>query len=242
MSGQRIGEVTAVRSGNGWTMHLGDCLDVLPSLAPAPSVLVTDPPYGVALRSTRNGAFGECRIANDGDASVRDAALEVYGDGPALVFGSWKVARPAATKAVLIWEKGEHVGMGDLSLPWKPNTEEIYVLGGGFAGVRTGSVLRHLAIAGTVAVSKGRHHPTEKPVALMMELLAKCPADLVVIDPFAGSGTTGVAAVRSGRRFVGMEVDPTHFATACERLAAEEEQSTIDARKSGQGALFGSGR
>lgn len=234
--------------GRAWTMHLGNCLDIIPSLDLAACVLVSDPPYGVALRSGRRGGFGECRIANDHDASMRDAVLAIYGGGPALVFGSWKVARPAATKLLLTWEKGEHVGMGDLDMPWKANTEEIYVLGGGFVGDRTGSVLRHLAIAGGVGVTRdrrglilkgGRKHPTEKPVSLMLELLRRCPPERAVLDPFAGSGTTGVAAIRLGRRFVGMEIDPEHFETACERLRAEEESSTVDAARSGQAALFG---
>lgn len=229
-------------------MYLGDCLDVLPTLDLSNSVLVSDPPYGVALRSGRRGGLGDCRIANDHDASMRDAALEVYGEGPALVFGSWKVARPNGAKLVLTWEKGEHVGMGDLDLPWKANTEEVYVLGSGFVGSRTGSVLRHLAIAGGVGVSRdrrglilkgGRKHPTEKPIGLMLELLRYCPPDLTVIDPFAGSGTTGAAALRLDRRFVGMELDHGHFETACERLRAEEGATTVDAARSGQGALFG---
>jgi hypothetical protein len=214
----------------------------MPTLDLSACVLVSDVPYGVALRSSRGGRLGACRIANDHDASVRDAALALYGDGPAIIFGSWKVPHPPATKAVLTWDKGEHVGMGDLNMPWKPNTEEIYILGSGFVGARTGSVLRHLAIAGTVAVKNGRVHPTQKPEDLMMELLAKCPAERVVLDPFAGSGTTGVAAIRLGRKFIGIVLDPSHFADACDRLTAEEHGSTLTALRSGQGALFGSGR
>ena len=85
----------------------------------------------------------------------------------------------------------------------------------------------------------GRHHPTEKPLALMMELIAKCPAGLTVLDPFAGSGSTGVAALRLGRTFIGIEIDPTHFATAVERLRAEEAQTTTGAMRSGQLGLLG---
>lgn len=235
-------------AGRGWTMHLGDCLDILPTLDVSRLVLVSDVPYGIALSSGRGGGFGRCTIANDGDTSMRDAALELYGPGPAIVFGTWRIARPPGTRVLLTWDKGEHVGMGDLELPWKPNTEEIYVLGDGFVGTRTGSVLRHLAIAGGVGVARdakglilrgGRLHPTEKPVSLMLDLVGRCPPDRAVLDPFAGSASTGVAAMRLGRPFVGMEVDPTHFATACERLAAEEHESTVSASRGGQGALFG---
>src|ERR1039458_6930744 len=94
--------------------------------------------------------------------------------GPALVFGRWSIPRPAGTRMVLTWDKGEHVGMGDLTLPWKPNTEEVYVIGSGFIGHRGSSVLHYLARAGTVANGGARVHPTEKPVGLMAALLAKC--------------------------------------------------------------------
>lgn len=233
-------------TGRGWTMHLGDCLAVLPTLDLGAVVLVSDVPYGIGLSSGRGGAFGRCTIANDEDTSMRDAALALYGTGPAIVFGTWRIQRPAGTRVLLTWDKGEHVGMGDLELPWKPNTEEIYILGEGFAGTRTGSVLRHHALAGSVGAARdakglvlrgGRLHPTEKPVSLMLDLVGRCPADRSVVDPFAGSATTGVAAMRLGRVFVGM--DPHHYATACARLASEERNSTVAAHRSGQGALFG---
>lgn len=85
-----------------------------------------------------------------------------------------------------------------------------------------------------------RYHPTAKPIALMLELVADFtdPGDLI-LDPFAGSGTTGVAALRLGRRFLGAEKDAGHHATASERLAAEEAGSTLGAARAGQVSLFG---
>ena len=82
-------------------------------------------------------------------------------------------------------------------------------------------------------------HPTQKPLALMLALVADFtdPGE-TILDPFAGSGTTGVAALRLGRRFVGIERDPKYFDIAVERLRAEESGSTYAARKVGQGALF----
>lgn len=183
-------------------------------------VLVTDPPYGMNLRSNRGGAFGVSRIESDGDTAARDDVLAVWGEKPALVCGRWSVERPAGTRMVLVWEKGEHVGMGDLSLPWKPNTEEVYVLGTGFTGHRGSSVLRHLAIAGTVgqAGTGTRHHPTEKPVGLMVDLITKCPPGSIA-DPFMGSGTTLVAAKLLGRRAVGVEVNEAYCEVAARRLS-----------------------
>ena len=202
------------------TLHHGDCLTETAWLEA--DVLVSDVPYGMTLRSSRSGAFGDCEIANDSDASVRDSALSLWRDRPALIFGRWSVPRPRATRMVLTWEKGEHVGMGGLALPWKPNTEEIYVLGSGFIGHRGGSVLRHLAIAGTVGqAAKGtRRHPTEKPLGLMSELISKCPPGTVA-DPFAGSGSTLVAAKRLGRKAIGVELEERYCEVIAKRLAQD---------------------
>lgn len=83
-------------------------------------------------------------------------------------------------------------------------------------------------------------HPTQKPIALMMELVADFTSrDEVVLDPFAGSGTTGVACVRSGRRFVGIEREPRYFELAVERLRAESAGTTVEAARAGQMALLG---
>lgn len=162
------------------TIYHGDCRKIDAWLSGDAAVM--DPPYGMGLSSGRpraraNASMGDLRIENDHSTEARDAALAMWGEKPALVFGRWSVPRPPSTRMVLTWEKGEHVGMGDLSLPWKPNTEEIYVLGSGFEGRRTGSVLRFLAVAGCVgrANTGERNHPTEKPLDLMRELIAKTP-------------------------------------------------------------------
>ena len=205
------------------TIYHGDCHDLTAVWDLANAVLVTDPPYGMGLRSGRGGAFGDSEIEGDATTEDRDLVLERWGDRPALVFGRWSVPRPASTRMVLTWEKGEHVGMGDLSLPWKPNTEEVYVLGTGFQGHRGGSVLRHLAVAGTVGQAGlgTRHHPTEKPLGVMAELIGKCPPDATIIDPFMGSGTTLRAAKDLGRRAIGIEKNADYCAIAVKRMAQE---------------------
>ena len=205
---------------SGITIYHGDCRDILPFVEA--DVLVTDPPYGVTLRSSRNGAFGKCEIAGDETTDVRDAVLSLCEGMPALVFGSWRAVRPANVKHILIWDKGEHVGMGDLAFPWKPSWEEVYVIGEGFTGKRTGSVLRHLALAGTVAMPgprqcEGRQHPTAKPVALMRDLIQKCPEG-AVLDPFMGSGTTLRAAKDLGRKAIGIEIEERYCEIAAKRL------------------------
>ena len=208
----------------------GDALEILPTLeAGSVDCVVTDPPYGIGYKSGMTGHDGGTSlpgIIGDDDTSMRDAALKWWGDGPAIVFGSWKVSKPVGCKIVLTWDKGDHVGMGDLSMPWKPNTEEVYVLSGGFSGHRGSSVLRYNAPVTWNSVGFGRTHPHEKPVALMDALICKCPSGTIA-DPFMGSGTTGVACIRTGRKFVGIELDPGYFDIACKRIEDEYKRLAL---------------
>ena len=73
------------------------------------------------------------------------------------------------------------------------------------------------------------HHPTQKPVALMAWCLdiAKVPEGATVLDPYMGSGTTGIACIRTGRKFIGIEKDPKHFQTAVERIDRELQQGRL---------------
>jgi len=88
-------------------------------------------------------------------------------------------------------------------------------------------------------VSESKNHPTEKPIALMLELvgLFTNPGE-VVFDPFAGSGTTGVACLRLGRKFVGIERDDKFRAIAVERMSAEVDGVSVDMARAKQEKLF----
>jgi DNA modification methylase len=197
------------------TIYHGDSRELLPLLDA--DVMVSDPPYGYAYASNMGGRFKGQQIANDDDVSARDDVLDTWGDRPALVFGSWKRPRPAATRHLLIWDKigGGGLGMGDLSMPWGPTFEEVYVLGDGYRGTRSGSVLHHPRNA-----PGAMEHPNEKPIPLMRELIGKCPPG-TIIDPFMGSGSTLRAAKDLGRRCIGIEVDEKWCAVAVRRLAQE---------------------
>lgn len=206
------------------TLILGDCRDVLPTMHDIACVL-TDPPFGIAYKSgyRTDELWSEETIRNDGDVTVRDAALALLPpDVPKLVFGSRKAPLPPGCKMVLTWDKGPALGMGDLSLPWKPSTEEIYVLGKGFVGRRDeGAAIYHPPVQSMA--KNGRRHPNEKPIGLLAKLLRKLP-DGLVCDPFMGSASCGEAAVKMGRPFVGIELDPEYFRIACERMRAMHKQ------------------
>jgi len=211
------------------TLILGDCRDALPAFNNIAAVL-TDPPFGISYASghaTDTLWAGGRAIANDHDTTARDEALALLNGLPALVFGSRRRPETPGTKMVLTWDKGPALGMGDLSLPWKPTTEEIHVVGKGFVGSRDkGAVIYHPPVQSMA--KNGRMHPNEKPVGLLRILLQSLPKGLVC-DPFMGSGSTGVACMLEGRPFVGCEVVPEYFDIACKRI--EEAQR--------QGSLFG---
>lgn len=206
------------------TIYHGDCRDVLPALLEAASVMVTDPPYGLDAPLNSGGKKGaivppEMRVVPewDRDLDVRDAVLALWLPRPAIVFASVTKPAPPGTPALrrpLIWDKGEAVGMGDTDFPWRPNYELVWVLGDGFEGHRGSSILRYPIVPGD------RDHPTEKPTPLMRDLIAKCPPGLV-IDPFAGSGTTLRAAKDLGRKAIGIEVDEHWCRIAAQRCGQE---------------------
>lgn len=212
----------------GITIYHGDCREVLPQLDPSETVLVTDPPYGVAHRAgsacnsegmaNRRASWHGMKIQGDGSTATRDAVLEWATERPCLVFGVWKSPRPAGTVAMLVWDKGPAAGGGALNVPWKASWEEIYVLGRGFVGHRGEGVIKgHWAVTWEWA---GRVHPHQKPVTLMVELIQKCPPG-VILDPFMGSGTTLRAAKDLGRRAIGIEIEERYCEVAARRLSQE---------------------
>ena len=199
---------------DGITIYHGDCQKILPLVSA--DVLVTDPPYGISHKSNRPGAPRRGKqIENDESTSLRDWCLEFWGERPSVVFGTVKASFPKTYRGVLIWDKGGHVGMGDLSFPWKQNWEMIFVSGGGFEGRRGTGVLHFNAIPPWAGEIK---HPHEKPIALMRELVHKCPKGTVV-DPFMGSGTTLDACRDDGRKAIGIELEERYCEIAAKRLA-----------------------
>ena len=219
------------------TLYLGDAADVLLDL-PRNSVdlIATDPPYGVTWRSGRRDKRFEMLAGDDGTLDVTAViglALQALRTCRHLyVFGPADLSELPVTKTVqLVWDKGQ-VGPGDLSSPWGPQHENIqfgvYVpsqknrAGGGgklSARLRQGSVLRVNRLNSRAV----KRHPTEKPVALMRQLVESSSVmGDTVLDPFAGVGSTLVAAVLEGRHGLGIEVDEGFCRIAAERLRAIE--------------------
>lgn len=203
------------------TLYLGDAREHLEWQQA--DVLVTDPPYGIAyeqdgLHSTRSiRDAATMSIAGDQSTAARDAVLAAWGDRPAVVFGTWRMPRPPRVTHRLIWHKAGRLP-GVAPAAWFPTDEEIYLIGAGWQGRPTGTV---------ITTTEPRHmqpkligHPTPKPVGLMERLVEKSPPGSIA-DPFAGSGATLIAARNLGRPSIGIEIDERHCETIARRLSQQ---------------------
>jgi site-specific DNA-methyltransferase (adenine-specific) len=147
----------------------------------------------------------------------------MWGDKPAIVFGSWRMPRPEKTKQRLIWHKTK-LNPGMTKAPWYSADEEIYIIGQGFTGKPQQTVIpSYEARGGGDGLSAMTGHPTPKPIPLMGNLIEKCP-DGVIADPFAGSGATLIAARNLGRKAVGVELEEKY----CEIIASRLANQTFD--------------
>lgn len=208
------------------TLYHGDCREVAEWLTA--DVLVTDPPYGIgwkkpALKSAHRPARHE-GIAGDADTGTRDAALAAWGSRPALVFGSLRAAFPADWKRVLVFHKPTiSTGLIGNRSPWLANWEPVFVLGPWPDQTPTRDAVigtRALTASGYSGYGTRYGHPHAKPVDVMETLIAACPPG-VIADPFAGSGSTLVAARNQGRPAVGVEIDERYCELAARRLSQQ---------------------
>jgi len=207
------------------TIYHGDCQDVIKDSGKAAAI--SDPPYGVKAKAGMGGGgkgdggmWAGTRIKNDENTSLRDWVCESF--STFAMFGAAKIPHPPKTKSVLVWDKGEHTGAGDLKLPWKPNFDLIFIGGDQWAGRRGSGVVRFNAVAGCVGNRNNgyRSHPFEKPISVMAHLVERCAAP-VIVDPFAGSGTTGVAAKLQGRKCILIEMEEEYCEIAANRMLQE---------------------
>jgi site-specific DNA-methyltransferase (adenine-specific) len=207
------------------TLWHGDCLEIDAWLAA--DVLVTDPPYGIGwsrpsgfTNSTGGGSSkGHSGIANDDDTSTRDAALDAWGDRPAVVFADLCKPPPGARQA-LVYAKSDDAGVMGCRAGWRRDVEGAYLTGRWPVqiGGRSSVVRSRQRVAGPTGVGATIGHPHAKPEDLMGQLITACPPG-VIADPFAGSGSTLVAARNLGRHAIGVELDERYCETIARRLA-----------------------
>jgi site-specific DNA-methyltransferase (adenine-specific)/modification methylase len=218
-----------VEIGNA-TLYLGDCMDILPTL-PKVDAVITDPPYGIGEAAGANKSRSKLALACDygtstwDDEPVSDELIGmVIGAGKhAVIFGGNYYALPP-TKCWLVWDKQNGANdFADCELAWTNLDKAVRRIVWAWNGfIRKGEMSR--AAGGW----NQRSHPTEKPVGVMgwcIQQVADNPK--TILDPFMGSGTTGVAAIQLGRKFIGIEREPKYFDIACKRIEQAVAQGQL---------------
>lgn len=211
---------------------LGDCRDVLPMLSGVDAV-VTDPPYGIGKdgqKRTTGGNGGRKAYDFKGWDIERpdpDLLIRIAGLTPVCVMwgGNYFADLLPPTGKWLVWDKGQRINQSDGELAW----------------TSLPGALRIFTLNRVELMTDGAQHPTQKPVRLMEWTLEQIKASGVVLDPFMGSGTTGVACVVRGCGFVGIERDADYFDIACRRIEEAYRQPRLFAEpiaKPVQDALF----
>jgi site-specific DNA-methyltransferase (adenine-specific) len=195
----------------GVTLYLGDCRDVLPTLGQIETI-VTDPPYGMNFRSNYRIERHDC-IVNDTSDSLLRWICEQPAHHSKYIFCRWdNLSAVPKPRSVINWVKNNW-SMGDLKHEHARQTEMILFYAGESHSFPSGRPTDVVDARRTL----NNNHPSEKPVDLMRTIVGWTAG--TVVDPFMGSGTTGVAAVMEGRRFIGIEMDPAHFETAYNRIS-----------------------
>jgi len=208
-------------------LYHGDCLEILPFLDGV-DIVISDPPYGINLKNNdKSGHRRDASYRIDGDKSQEAGlyVLEWAGGIPTVFFASpWK-PWPGKWRNLIVWDKGGAVGGGgDIKKCLKRTWELIQVANNGtMNGKREESVWRHPITPRDTAL-----HICAKPVDLMTKIVNRFSCTgTTVLDPFMGSGTTGVACIRTGRKFIGIEKDATHFENALNRIKRESAQGRL---------------
>lgn len=196
------------------TLYLGDCRNVIGKVKA--DAVITDPPYGIsfAAQPTTGGRKrGQKRETWD-DSTIPDVVLGLPKMSPiCVVWGGNYYALPC-TRGWLMWRKSDAPpSMAHGELAWTNLDQNLKVI--------------DWSISATNAERVG--HPTQKPVRVMSWTMEQVSAPVggLVLDPFMGSGTTGIACIRTGRRFIGIEKDPEHYATALSRIQNELAQGEL---------------
>ncbi|MBN9453295.1 MAG: site-specific DNA-methyltransferase [Bosea sp.] len=213
-------------------LYLGDCREILPRLGKIDAV-VSDPPYGLGDLLRKGGATewslmrSDCVLWDETTVGELESIIREFEH--AIIWGGAYYALPPR-RGWLIWDKiVRNFSSGHCEMAWTTLDQP----------VRAFNFATTSLISGNNQFAK--EHPTQKPLPLMEWCIGFLPSEASVADPFMGSGTTGVACVRMGRRFSGIEIEPRYFDIACRRIADELKRPRLDltpAPKAEQQSLF----
>ena len=199
--------MTPVQIGDA-TLYLGDCQDILPTL-PKVDAVITDPPYGIGIASN---PVRQAHAKLDWDATPPTSELItacVKAGYVSIIWGGNYFDLPPQ-QCFLVWDKvqPQNFSLAMCEMAWTNKK--------GPAKMYRQSV-----------TSYSKEHPTQKPVELMKWCIDIAGNPQTILDPFMGSGTTGVAAVQMGRKFIGIEREPSYFDIACERIENAYKQGSL---------------
>ena len=208
--------VDPVIIGNA-TLYLGDCRDILPALGKVDAV-VTDPPYGIGADkhagNAKNGWTQWHEESWDHERPAPDCfALLLAASKDQIIWGgNYFTDLLPPTMQWLVWDKGQRdFSLADCEFAWSSQRK----------------AARIFDYPRALAMQDGKQHPTQKPIALMKWCVDLLPKPQTILDPFMGVGTTGVAAVQMGRKFIGIEREKRYFEIACQRIEQAQRQGDL---------------
>jgi site-specific DNA-methyltransferase (adenine-specific)/modification methylase len=201
------------------TLYLGDCLEILPTL-PKVDAVITDPPYGIGyVQRSGKGVAGKsafCGVSIIGDD--KDFDPSPFLSFPiAILFGANYYANKLPIGRWFVWDKRCGVtpqrDQADCEMAWTNNGKACRMFRHVWDGMIKDSEM-----------GVSRDHPTQKPIELMKWCIEQVGNPEAILDPFMGSGTTGVACMNLGRKFIGIEIEPKYFDIACRRIDDAQRQ------------------
>ena len=222
-----------------YTLYQGDCLDILPTLpAGAVDAVITDPPYGIGENHSKVASRGKLAKPIDygtfnwDNKKVSPNTIKQIlrvSNSQVIFGGNYYADLLPASSSWIVWDKQNGANdFADCELAWTSHKKAVRK----YTYLWNGMIKQK---------PEKRFHPTQKPLALMEWVINNYtkPRD-VILDPFMGSGTTGVAAMRTGRKFIGIELEPEYFDIAAERIkntTGNFVRTSIE-KQSGQLALW----
>lgn len=221
-----------VEIGNA-TLYHGDCLEILPTL-PKVDAVITDPPYGIGYDPKRKRGGGKVFAGMQMMDQIHDSIIgddRPFDPAPFLQVGDVQIlwganhyaSRLPDSACWLVWDKRAGVtpdDFADCEIAWCSTGKPARIHRQLWKGICRGG-------SGNIAISGAKQHPNQKPIELMEWCLSFAYATQTVLDPFMGSGTTGVACMNLGRKFIGIEIEKKYFDIAVERITQAQKQQRL---------------
>jgi len=192
------------------TLYLGDCRDILPTL-PKVDAVITDPPYGIgANKQTLGKGKKDFDRGGDWDDATPDIRwIPCHARWYCVWGGNYFADQLPPTNDILVWHKlNDGRSFSECEFAWTNSGKQSRIKSHHWSG-------------------EEKEHPTQKPLPVMAWCMAIFPDASSVLDPFMGSGTTGVAAQMAGRSFIGIEREPKYFDIACRRIEDAQRQGRL---------------